>query len=374
MAAKNRTQVRPVVLRLSPALLVCAALAGCETTETLPDDPYNPRIETVRTAATVPTTDKTSAMGPGLVMAPGQLMKIHSLNVGAGSCHVVECPGPGNEKLVLDCGTVGRTTTSMEEAELAAFGTQVFGANSSITVITSHPDRDHYIFVDDLVGTRNVQSVWLGGDSTKYTTDDFIDWLEAKQTQGAPVFHELPVGFANAGVPVSELSCGLASVWILTANVGNSKNANSIGVLIYYDGFKALLPGDAEGVTQESMTANFGALTRDVDLLLASHHGSRSHRSNRSPWPEHVNPQIVVYSSGDEFKHPRCSIVGNYRPNLMDAATHPVWCDPIDDSSNNVTTDVDFAEYVTEVNGIVEVETDGDTVSISCSNHPGGCF
>ena len=356
-------------LALTMSVLICA----CSTVEEIPDAPYDPRIESV-VASALPPPEPQQTPAAGLAMAPGQMMKIHSLNGGAGSCHIVECPGPGNDRIVYDCGTVDATQTSMQEAEIAQFGNGIFNANSNITVIASHPDQDHYIFLDELVGSREVSSVWLGGDVNQYGTTGFVDWLLEKQNQGAPVFHQFPVGYANSGLPVSDISCGLSSVWVLTASIGNTKNSKSIGLLLHYDGFKALFPGDASGDTESSIVANYGALTEDVTLLFGSHHGASSHDSNQGLWPGHTSPDIVVYSSGDKFRHPKCNIVGNYQGDLMQADTHPVWCNPKNNSNSNTTTDTDLAEYVTEVNGVVVVETDGDSLSVTCSKQPAGCF
>lgn len=233
--------------------------------------------------------------------------------------------------------------------------------------MASHPDKDHYIYIDNLVGDRPVESIWLGGDIDRYSSDNFIDWVLEKQSAGVNVYHGFPVGYANEGLPLKAISCGLANVWFLTANVGDSKNANSIALLLEYDGFKALLPGDAQAVTQDSIIENFGALTEDIDLLFGSHHGSDSHGSNQGTWPEHTNPRVIVYSSGDKYKHPKCGIVGNYHDRLISTAPHPVWCSPREDDTSHPTAVVTHAEYITEVNGIVVVETDGEDINVTCS-------
>ena len=363
-----------IVQGVSPVLL-SILVVSCATSEKMPEDPYNPRIELVLQSAMQPSDEPAPAVVSDFAMdTDAGFMRIHSLNIGAGSCHIIECPGPGNNVVVFDCGTIDRTPNDMVDQEIADYGADIFSGSDDITVFTSHPDRDHYTLIHRLLGDQMTDSVWLGGEADRYSTNSFIDWLLGQQNNGVPVFHDFPEGFANSGLPLSQVPCGAASLYFLTANVGSSKNANSIGLLVYYSGFKALFPGDAQGVTQESIMSNFGALTNNVDLLFGSHHGSSSHQSNKGAWPDHVNPRIVIYSSGDEFKHPKCSIVGNYRNRLLNAASHPVWCDPIDNSSQNTTESVNFAEYVTEVSGVVVVETNGSDISISCSRQPGGCF
>lgn len=356
------------------ALALGSIIVGCTTMDRVPDDQYNPRIDAVLSSAQVPTLKSRPPIAANIAMNQAGSMSIHALNVGAGSCHIIECPGPENDVIVYDCGTIDRTPNDMTSADVSAYGNSIFNNTSNITVIASHPDRDHYSLIGSLLGDRVTKAIWLGGDSNKYAADNFIDWMIEQQNLNVAIFHEIPNGFANAGLPMDEISCGNASVYFLTANVGDSKNANSIAMLLYQAGFKALFPGDAEGVTQDSIMENYGALTREVDLLFGSHHGSSSHESNQGDWPDHVQPNIVIYSSGDKFKHPKCSIVGNYRQRLFDSNDHPVWCDPKDNSSNNPTTTVNFAEYITEVNGTIIVETNGQNTSVTCSRHPAGCF
>lgn len=88
-------------------------LGACSTSTGVNVDEYNPRIELVKAQAKLLPPAGGSSPGDLATMEAGQPMKIHSLDVGAGSCHAIECPGPGNEHIVFDCGTVGPTNTSM---------------------------------------------------------------------------------------------------------------------------------------------------------------------------------------------------------------------------------------------------------------------
>jgi beta-lactamase superfamily II metal-dependent hydrolase len=76
--------------------------------------------------------------------------------------------------------------------------------------------------------------------------------------------------------------------------------------LLEYGDFTAIFAGDAEGVTEDRINYPAGL---KASVLVGSHHGSSTHRSNSSEWVNAVAPKMSVFSSGYQFQHPKCASV-----------------------------------------------------------------
>lgn len=90
------------------------------------------------------------------------------------------------------------------------------------------------------------------------------------------------------------------------------QNDNSIGLRVEYGDFVAVLPGDAERAEWDWWLAVHPDLFTDVDVLLASHHGSRN--GDTAEGLRHMSPDVVVISLGEDnpYGHPHASAFGLY--------------------------------------------------------------
>ena len=90
----------------------------------------------------------------------------------------------------------------------------------------------------------------------------------------------------------------------------NNKNDRSCTLLISNEQTSAYLSGDIGQKAEAGLLAN---LPRDIDFLLAPHHGSGSSSSYR--FTRHLSPRWVVYSSGyaNQYGHPHKRAVGRYQ-------------------------------------------------------------
>ena len=167
--------------------------------------------------------------------------------------------------------------------------------------------------------------------------------------------------------PVSGLSCGTASTYILTVNNPTSKNANSLVLMLEHGDFTVIFTGDAEGVTEDRIRQNYAGQLK-ASVLVGSHHGSSTHRSNSAEWAKAVAPKMSIFSSGYQFGHPKCASVARYRQHLSGAPAHPTQCDS---TAASKTTKSVHAEYMTETNGTVTVTTNGRSpMRVTCSLTP----
>ena len=115
------------------------------------------------------------------------------------------------------------------------------------------------------------------------------------------------------------------------------------------------------------------ALIRDTTLLFVSHHGARSNDSNSDEWASGVRPAIVVYSADTkpDYGHPKGEVVKRYRdPGSLENGGR-ILSRSIRQSNSSAKETSKRAEYVTELNGTVIVESDGiSKVGVTCSRSP----
>jgi beta-lactamase superfamily II metal-dependent hydrolase len=136
-------------------------------------------------------------------------LRIHFLNIGTGSCAIVECPGDGAPTMVVDCGALSAGPNGMSGAEVRSYLQNILADDSTEPlVVLSHADVDHFSHIAEVVGGTPVAQVWQGGNATDYASDGFPAWLAAQRKAGANVRNGFPKNFHNDGKAVEELACG----------------------------------------------------------------------------------------------------------------------------------------------------------------------
>jgi beta-lactamase superfamily II metal-dependent hydrolase len=286
-------------------------------------------------------------------------LRVHYLNVGSGACTVVECPGPDATPMIIDCGSVGDFTFDLEGSEAASYVASVLEAHDMApNVVISHPHTDHYDLVPEILGNVQADNVWLGGDESGYDKAKFPNWRTTQEAGGADFHADHPADFHNDEFAMDPqvLGCGIADVFTLTVNTGDGPNPNSHVMEIRYGDFGATFTGDAEGITENQADANYDGNVKTT-ALSASHHGASTHGSNGAEWIDATDPEIVVFSSGPRFGHPRCNVVARFDDVLAPAPAHPTHCG--DNSGFRRDNNTQFANYVTATNGLVVITSDG---------------
>jgi len=323
-----------------------------------------------------------SPLLPAVVTRSATNLTLHFIDTGQGNCFLVECPGGG---VVLDdCGSLKLSTSPLK---IHLYLNQIIHQYTDLApvmsrplaVIATHPDRDHF----DLIASRRYQidpefvSRVIVAETLDDYREDFRSW--ANRTPGTDVFPP------NAHGPLPALQCGLAQVELLTVNAAEApgqappasrNNADSVVIAIRYGSFLAILPGDAEGETQEAVLRNYNGL--HPTLLAASHHGADSAGSNDLAWARATQPGIVIFSAAldNSFGHPRSASVANYlaQPSLL--ASHPHQIGFYDDDRTGPTVKtVSRAIYTTGFAGTIDVLVNAlGGVRVSCAKEAaGGC-
>lgn len=200
-------------------------------------------------------------ISPPLPTESTELLRIHFLSVGAGTCTVVECPGANAPPMIIDCGSSAgsRGAMALEQDKAQKVIHEILARHSvPPNVILSHGDIDHYNWIPHVLDGITTQNIWQGGTTTSYGSGSFPKWLQAQRSEGASIHAGFPAHWHNQGKPLGEsLSCGLASTYILSVNDGGSKNANSLVLMIEYGDFTTIFTGDAEKTTEDSAAFNF---------------------------------------------------------------------------------------------------------------------
>ena len=213
-------------------------------------------------------------------------VRVHFLDVGQGDAILIETPGA--RQVLVDAGR-GIGVLS----ELAG----VMGSQDraiDIAVMT-HPDADH-----------------IGGFVPVFDRYEVDTVIESFVETDSSVYEKVQQKVADEGSEVFTISGGYSFmldglqfdiVWPIGEEVRETNSA-SVSLLVSYGDVKVLLTGDVSSLIEERIVAMFPDRVRDVDILKAGHHGSKT--SSSPLFIEHTKPNAFVYSmkEGNHYGHP----------------------------------------------------------------------
>lgn len=153
-------------------------------------------------------------------------------------------------------------------------------------LVVSHGDMDHAGGVNAITNNFTVGQRWA------QAREHFSPCAHGE------ILHDGPVRFVL--LPTAEAATG---------------NDRSCMVLITSADFAVLLPGDIEAIGEAHL---LGMNPRQVDVLLAPHHGSRS--SSSPALINRLQPGLVIFSTryGNRFGHPDERVLHRYRRRFVD--------------------------------------------------------
>src|SRR5439155_10778189 len=156
------------------------------------------------------------ALGGGHVAA--QQLEIHFLNVGQGDAAIIQ---EGGHTAVIDAGPSG----------IGAY-LKTLHVDTIDLVIASHPHADHIGGMPELLRSHVVRFYLDNG--VPYTTGIYRQTLDAVRASGAQ--------YLNA--TNRTITLGAAQLHVLAPPPNTTINNGSVGILIEYGQFRALLTGD----------------------------------------------------------------------------------------------------------------------------------
>lgn len=289
-------------------------------------------LVTAAANASLPVGDSLTLEDLDGTLDPGSAA-LMAFEVGQGNCVFVSCPN--GSKVLIDCGTSKSLNSErgdpshLKRVSKAEYVIRNLIAiptlpQKKVYVTTSHKDKDHVNLVSRVLAGFSVERIRVGGSLLQYSSS-FGDWSRSNKdmagnSQPAQEWPNIPKddNLFNKS-PLTDYSCGLSpsdGLYLMSAQAGETPNDVSAVVKLQLGGFKALIMGDAEHLSEKAIMDSFPASIPDsleTTLLIASHHGS-SNNANTVTFGARVNPEVVVFSTGSRsgYGHPRCLSVMSY--------------------------------------------------------------
>ena len=307
----------------------------------------------------------------------------HFLNVKDGDCSVIE-HGSGHVS-VIDVCNAEKITTPMSDSELRYLTEKAgvagnfqqkkhpvnpveylkkFNISSIFRFALTHPDMDHMDGIKDLFecfspinfyDTDNNKEIDFEQGS-RYNEDDwkFYKKLRDENPQTNPKRQALFSGDDNYyrtmdrdGNPPGDKFYVLAPTSELVEQANETEDYHDASYVILYRGVggRILLSGDSHDNTWEHILENWEDDVKDVDLLIAPHHGRKSGRSYA--FLDTVNPKMTFFGNA-RSEHLAYS-AWTYR-GLEYITNNQANCMVVDCSGNNLTLYVTYETFARKYN------------------------
>ena len=195
-------------------------------------------------------------------------------------------------------------------------------------VVGTHPHEDHIGGLDDVINSDiEISNIYMPQIET--TTKTFEDVIDAIANKG------LSITSPKKG---DTFNLGNASLEVMTDSILDEDNLNisSITLLMQYGNNKFLFMGDAEEENE---------VTRDwpkVDLLKVGHHGSNTSSSDKFLNETKPTYSIIMAGEGNSYGLPT-------------------------EETLNKLQNIGSTIYRTDLNGTIEVVSDGENIEVSTS-------
>jgi len=213
-------------------------------------------------------------------------VKIIFLDVGQGDATIVI--SPEGRVALIDAGPDAGTLEQIRAHEITGLD----------IAIASHAHADHIGGMDRVITSIPVRYYMDNG--MPHTTATYRNLMESLQAS--------QITYLEANE--RNISLGSVNLNILPPSGKGEQNVNSVGVLVEYGDFRALLTGDSE---TEELQQFLNRGVPDVTLLKAPHHGSRD--ALTPSWLNAIKPELVVITCGldNRYGHPHPWALRYYR-------------------------------------------------------------
>ena len=307
----------------------------------------------------------------------------HFLNVKEGDCSIIE-HGSGNVSIIDVCNAE-KITTPMSDSELRYFTEKArvagnfqqkkhpvnpveylnkFNINSVFRFILTHPDMDHMDGIKDFFESFSPANFWDTDNNKEmefpegspYNEEDWNFYKQIRDGQSQTNLTRLTLFSGSQGMYWSQNANGqppgdrltiLAPTSELVQQANETEDYNDASYVILYQGHggKILLSGDSHDNTWEHILDNWENAVKDVDLLIAPHHGRKSGRSYE--FLDTVNPKMTFFGNA-RSEHLAYS-AWTYR-NLEYITNNQANCMVVDCSGTNLTLYVTHETFAKSYN------------------------
>ena len=230
---------------------------------------------------------------PSPVEAPKGVLTIRFLDVGQGDSILIT--SPEGKSVVIDGG---KSESRMREL------IRQYGIKNVQMVVATHADADHITGLIPIVALNRPQLFVNNGLS--HPTQTWQKLLNVVRLAGTK-------GLKATGNQVVNL--GSVSFTLLAPPAGMAdQNTNSVGLLVQYGTFRALMTGDSESPETEAWLRTLPtSVLGPVDVYKSIHHGAANGDSLK--WLQAMQPRNVVISVGqpNSYGHPTRTALDLYR-------------------------------------------------------------
>ena len=258
--------------------------------------------------------------------------KIHFLNVLNGDCTIIEhetrrisvidiCNGNAeNNNLALEANfnRQNNPTNPIIYLTNICIGKPIF------RFILTHPDMDHMDGIKNVFNAFEVWNFWdtnhqknLSKDSFyKYTKEDWEFYKSMRQSEYNPKVIRLYSGwsgeyYTNDGFEIISPSKEFAN----ELQQLNNPDWNKISYVILHKVFgrKILYCGDSGNKAWQKIIndANLLSKIRDIDILLAPHHGRKTGGDDLNQYLNKLNPKLAILGNTENSQHKNYSAFYN---------------------------------------------------------------
>lgn len=224
--------------------------------------------------------------------APAGVLTIRFLDVGQGDSILIT--SPEGKSVVIDGGK--------SEARMRELIRQYDIRNVSMVVAT-HADADHITGLIPVVALNRPQLFVNNGLShTTQTWQKLLNVVQLADTKGLKASGNQVINLGSVKLTVLAPPSGMPD-----------QNTNSVGLLVQYGTFRALMTGDSETPETSAWLKSLPAsLLGPVDVYKSIHHGAAN--GDNAQWLAAVKPKNVVISVGpNNYGHPTKAALELYR-------------------------------------------------------------
>ena len=250
------------------------------------------------------------------------MLKVYLLDVGQGDAIFIEAPN-GNQVLI-DGGPDNKVIQELAKV-------MPFYDREIDMVVATHPHADHIAGLISVLERYDVKNIMQAEED--YNSPVVSAWQDSVKNEKA---NEIE---AIAG-KIIELGNGVALKIIypkksLEGQTVKNPNNSSVVLMLDYKETEILLVGDIESKVEKELLND----DIDADILKVGHHGSKT--STTAGFLEKVSPQIAFIQVGskNKFGHPSPEVIQRLE-------------------------NFGIKYYRTDIDGHVEVLTDGETFQI----------
>lgn len=265
-------------------------------------------------------------------------LRFHILDVGEGLMVLIIFPN--NQVMLFDCNVTGDNESAILNYLSDNIPFKMNSATGNVeqfidVFVNSHRDEDHYRGLKKVNAQYPIQSIWDSGQTGATTQSSDYEYymglrrrLKEKDANKLKVLvpTETPIAKFN-GVEIfcfagkENFQSGFNNGVTVLNEAVKIQHTNSIVLKITYGGTAILLTGDSDWKSwKEKIVPNFRETVKS-DILIASHHGSRSFFTDeandtidiqKNPDTtyleaiKYINPDVTLISCGkyETYHHP----------------------------------------------------------------------